>query len=418
MRKRKTNFGKKFLLLVAIGSFFLLPLLKPVKAKAGLKDDATQWVFNWASSAMEDNMDKWITDISAATMQATSRFAIGFTPSEAAAATEDEIIHFTAQEGGLVPIANNLAFGLSHNPGIITLAHYRDYLVYQAKAPLIPTVKAQSSSGAEVLSPMLSIWKSMRNIAYILMAGLSMIAGIMIILRKKIDAKTSVTAMYMLPRMVISLILITFSYPIAALILDLSFALTGIVISTILGTTDLQLGVVVGKVAKTAATALLGGSVGLGLASVKVLAATAFFVIVMLFIIGVLFIALINLLTRYGRLLLMTALAPIILVWDFLPGQDKQTNGWVKGVIANALAFPGVMALLAIAVTIGISSASIDPDSATIIGRLSAGVQGLIQPILVIVVLWESIKVPKAIDKMLAGKDRFPGWYAPGFNAK
>lgn len=423
----KPKFPAKKIFHVLAGIFLSLTLVLslalylPVKAKAGLKDDAIQQVYRWAGPAIKDSMDKWITDLAAGGINMTSRVAVGTTVAEAAEITdEEEIRKFIMYQGGFVPIANQLALGLSTNPGVVSLAQYKNYLVYQANAPLLPTAKAQDSGGAQALSPMIVIWKAMRNISYMLMAALSVVAGIMIIMRKKIDAKTSVTVMYMIPRMVVSLILITFSFPIVAFIIDLSFSFTGIAITTILGVAKLNIADAISHLlfVATHPVEYFGVPLDLIQGSVGILAWTMSITLVLIVAIAAIFIAFINLITRYARLLLMTAFGPLILVWDFLPGQNKQTNGWIKGVVANALAFPGVLAVIGVAVLVGTSSMTMISDTNTVLGIVSSGVQGLIQPILVIVILFESMKVPKAIDKMLAGKDTLPGWYAPGFGGK
>lgn len=74
--------------------------------------------------------------------------------------------------------------------------------------------------GFSGLAPLLPIWKAFRNIAYLLMALVMIALGFMIMFRKKIDPKTVVTAQNAIPRVVIALILITFSYAIVGLAID------------------------------------------------------------------------------------------------------------------------------------------------------------------------------------------------------
>ncbi len=77
--------------------------------------------------------------------------------------------------------------------------------------------------GFSGLQPLLGIWKAMRNIAYGLLACIMVIIGFMIMFRKKIDPKTVVTVQNALPKVVVALILVTFSYAIAALMIDLMY---------------------------------------------------------------------------------------------------------------------------------------------------------------------------------------------------
>lgn len=84
----------------------------------------------------------------------------------------------------------------------------------------IPKQAYAQGIGFSGLMPLLPIWKAFRNIAYLLMAVVMMVLGFMIMFRKKIDPKTVVTAQNAIPRVIIALILITFSYAIVGLLID------------------------------------------------------------------------------------------------------------------------------------------------------------------------------------------------------
>lgn len=73
------------------------------------------------------------------------------------------------------------------------------------------------------LSPLLPLWKAFRNIAYLLMAIVMIVIGFLVMFRKKIDPKTVVTAQNAIPRVIIALILITFSYAIVGAMIDVMY---------------------------------------------------------------------------------------------------------------------------------------------------------------------------------------------------
>lgn len=73
------------------------------------------------------------------------------------------------------------------------------------------------------LQPLLTVWKVFRNIAYLILAIVMIIIGFMVMFRKKIDPKTVVTVQNALPRIVITLLLITFSYAIVGVMIDLMY---------------------------------------------------------------------------------------------------------------------------------------------------------------------------------------------------
>jgi hypothetical protein len=77
--------------------------------------------------------------------------------------------------------------------------------------------------GFSGLSALLPLWKAFRNIAYLIVALVMVVIGFMVMFRKKIDPKTVVTVQNALPRIIIALLLITFSYAIVGVMIDLMY---------------------------------------------------------------------------------------------------------------------------------------------------------------------------------------------------
>lgn len=86
----------------------------------------------------------------------------------------------------------------------------------------LPRVYAQGV-GFSGLGNLIDIWKIFRNIAYGIIAIIMVIIGFMVMLRKKIDPKTVVTVQNAIPRVVIALLLVTFSYAIVGFMIDLMY---------------------------------------------------------------------------------------------------------------------------------------------------------------------------------------------------
>jgi len=89
----------------------------------------------------------------------------------------------------------------------------------------IPKSAYAQGVGFSGLAPLLDIWKAFRNIAYTLLSIAIIIFGFMIMFRRKIDPQTVASIQEALPRIIICLILITFSYAIAALLIDLMYVI-------------------------------------------------------------------------------------------------------------------------------------------------------------------------------------------------
>lgn len=78
-------------------------------------------------------------------------------------------------------------------------------------------------SGYGVIQPVETLWKIMRNIAFLGFIVITIIAGVMIMLRKQLDQRTVVGIQQALPGIVVALILTYFSFFIAGLVIDFAF---------------------------------------------------------------------------------------------------------------------------------------------------------------------------------------------------
>lgn len=85
----------------------------------------------------------------------------------------------------------------------------------------IPTKEAYAQGyGFIVLNPIIEIWRVIRNIALAGFVVIFVVIGFMIMLRKNIDPRTVVTVQQAIPKIIVSLILVIFSYAICGLLID------------------------------------------------------------------------------------------------------------------------------------------------------------------------------------------------------
>ncbi len=100
-----------------------------------------------------------------------------------------------------------------------------DYIADAGKGMgiITPAYAQVRGSGNDVLSPILPLWKLARNISYLAMIFIFLVIGFMIMFRQKINPQTVISAQSALPGLVVGLILITFSYFLAALVVDVTF---------------------------------------------------------------------------------------------------------------------------------------------------------------------------------------------------
>lgn len=89
-------------------------------------------------------------------------------------------------------------------------------------------------SGFSLLQPVAGFWAISRNVAYVFFIVIIMIIGVLIVLRRNVDGQTPITLFNAIPNLILSLVLITFSYPICAIFVDIIPVGTNLVQSILL----------------------------------------------------------------------------------------------------------------------------------------------------------------------------------------
>ena len=98
-----------------------------------------------------------------------------------------------------------------------------------SKLTLIPEAKAQTTGfGFDALGTVQNIWKGVRNVAYLLFVVVVVVFSFMIMFRVKINPQTVISIQSALPKIIIAMILVTFSYAIAGFAVDLMYVITGL----------------------------------------------------------------------------------------------------------------------------------------------------------------------------------------------
>lgn len=94
---------------------------------------------------------------------------------------------------------------------------------------LVSEANAQGFGFSNSLEPIQRLWSVARNAAYALSTLVILILAFMIMFRTKLNPQTSITIQSALPKLIIALIFITFSYAIAGFLVDLAFVVQGII---------------------------------------------------------------------------------------------------------------------------------------------------------------------------------------------
>lgn len=94
---------------------------------------------------------------------------------------------------------------------------------------LVPDAQAQGFGFQALQNPVLEMWKAVRDITYSLFVLGIIILAFMIMFKVKLNPQTAVTVQSALPKVVIALILITFSYAIAGFLIDLMYVVIALI---------------------------------------------------------------------------------------------------------------------------------------------------------------------------------------------
>jgi len=101
-------------------------------------------------------------------------------------------------------------------------------------AGFVPKTMAAEGIGFAAIKPFSNLWKIFRDLSYMLLVIVLIAIGFMIMFRAKINPQTVISVENALPKIVISLILITFSFAIAGFIIDLMYVIIGITVSVLI----------------------------------------------------------------------------------------------------------------------------------------------------------------------------------------
>src|SRR3989338_9197963 len=111
----------------------------------------------------------------------------------------------------IIPLANPPASGIAYIQESIQ------------EAGFTPKAIAAEGIGFASIRPFLAIWKAFRNMAYLILVIAIIVIGFMIMFQFKIDPHSIISIENALPRIVATLLVITFSYAIAGLLIDATY---------------------------------------------------------------------------------------------------------------------------------------------------------------------------------------------------
>lgn len=232
-----------------------------------------------------------------------------------------------------------------------------------SRMQIVPVAHAANSGGYgyNTLSVVLTLWGVTRNMAYLVMTILLVASGFLIMFRVKINPQTVVSLQTMIPKLIVTMLLVTFSFAIAGLVIDLIY----VIISAVFGMLMLPPGVIHPTSLPNAISwftssrydtvvayflfpwgmiMLAGGLIGLiptgftqAIAGIMVIIS----LVVIIFIVWNLFKIWWMLVKAQVTLILLIIVGPLQIMLDLIPGQSGFSS-WFRNVIANASVFATV----------------------------------------------------------------------------
>ncbi|MDO8429676.1 MAG: hypothetical protein Q7S88_03540 [Candidatus Daviesbacteria bacterium] len=237
-----------------------------------------------------------------------------------------------------------------------------------------PAYAQVSGSGESIIRPVFILWQVMRNFSYLLFILIFLGTGFMIMFRQKLNPQTVITVQAALPGLVIGLLLVTFSYFLTALMVDVAFLGIQIVseffitasvpnyfaandqefrdlannfdifkvffsfsVFKTVGETHHALNNLIGSILPQILHGLALWTVSGGIS-----------IIISLVLMVALFVQLARLLfsliNSYLSILVYTIIGPILLLYSSLPGKNGAISTWWRTILGNALVFPAVLA--------------------------------------------------------------------------
>lgn len=335
--------------------------------------EGTKALFNLASGTEKDE-DNMTSFSGVSTTNALWVAVVSAVPQITAGAEEiekDSSIPEDMKNGLLGTADNFVTYAYTNQPNVNLVAHLGNEWVPGYKESTTGLYAAEKQSGYDELmdSGISNIWAKFRDLAYLFFVVVMIVIGFMIMFRSKLGGQTLVSLGNTIPNVIIGLILVTFSFAIAGLIIDIGGLITNFLASlftgklasiedvwhlmkSVFGNSDI---LKTGSIA--AGSFSLAGAFISGLGTVTTLGIVSALgpisagigligLLFLLVLIGIVFVGIVKLLITlykaYFGILLGVALGPIQIMVGTIPGQNHMTKNWLLGILRNVLVFPVV----------------------------------------------------------------------------
>lgn len=215
-------FSSKFFFILFLLSVFFF-LTSPILAQT----TSTSNPFLQKQAAMKNGtgLESWTNEAMGSNMMSLFTGLVGEIPPEVFDANLPAPTTFIP--GGAFGTLNGMIASLHTPPasGVEYIAQVKDNFLGK------PAYAQSQGVGFKGLQFLLPLWRGFRNLVYVLSSIVFIAIGIMIMLRVKVSPQAVVTIQSAIPQLITTLILVTFSYAIAGLVIDLANFIQAFVIA-------------------------------------------------------------------------------------------------------------------------------------------------------------------------------------------
>lgn len=286
-------------------------------------------------------------------------------------------IGFVGNGGGMIGALGNMISATMTPP--VSSGQYISYLknnfgitkhAYAAGTDSTTVCSPEKGIGFCGLWPVVDLWIAMRNIVYLILILAFVVIGVGIMLRLHIDPQTVMSVQNQIPKIIIGIVAITFSFAIAGFLIDIMFVATYLfasVISSAVGGTNFN-GVVMASSPFAAVSSAVGGISGvaggasdafakiikdtlngtsnaftgipfLGDIVIAIIGLLAYLIIAIAVIIALIRLW-VTLILAYLNIILDVVFAPFWILAGVVPGSPLSLGSWLRDLVANLSVFP------------------------------------------------------------------------------
>lgn len=192
--------------------------------------DVPQNLHTWTQSLMIEVVSSMVCQLVGVDPTSQSKECLGIDPSTGK-------LGFVQNGGGVIGLFGNMISSTFTVP-----VRVGDYIAYtESNFGIAKQANAQVTGiGYNGLIPIQKLWQIFRDIAYLFFVVIFLVVGIAIMLRVKIDPRTVMTIQNQIPKLIIGIVLVTFSYAISGLLIDTMWISNYLVVNTMANATSLS----------------------------------------------------------------------------------------------------------------------------------------------------------------------------------